>query len=145
MSQKSPRPRRLLFIKTYCHGNRDTVVAYYVTAKQLALTWDGLSPLRTAVGKLTAAALREIARRGGTPVGVKRMTLSTQRVDGQTYFYWEVQHGRAGDVDSSSADEVLLDLRGGVIEQQVKQFTEANHRKRSAASEAYREALPTVL
>lgn len=71
--------RHLLVVNTVCEAARNTVIAYYLTPRQLARRWDGVSPVRMPFARLTANALSAVHRRGVLPAAVKEMRLSTQR------------------------------------------------------------------
>ena len=145
MSRATVRKRHLLTYTTVCEGSRNTVIAYYLTPRQLARRWDGVSPVRMPFAKLTANAMSAVHRRGVLPAAVKEMRLSTQRFpDGSWYYYWTVAVAHQGDEYRSEPTEVLLDLFGEVIEQEEKVFDEPNYKKRNAASDAYTESLPPV-
>jgi hypothetical protein len=125
-----------------CAGNRNTVIAYYLTAKQYALAWDGVAPIKMPFAKITAAALNETHRRGVRPAAVKEMRLSAQRFADRWYYFWTVNVCHEGDASRYETTEVLVDLAGEVIERQVKHFDEPNWKKRNAASQAFADALP---
>jgi len=144
--KKATGPRHLLIYCTVSRGNRDTVVAHYLTAKQFARHWDGVSPARVPFAKLTANAMNEAARRGVRPAAIKEMKLSTQRFDdGRWYYFWTAEVAHQGDVYRSESTEVLLDLGGEVIERRETHFDDPNWKKRTKASQAFADALPKVL
>ena len=146
MPAKSAGPRHLLTYKTICSGTRDTVVVHYLTAKQLAHSWDGVSAAKVPFAKLTANALNDTASRGSRPAAVKEMRLSAQRLpDGRWYYFWTVEVCHEGDEYRSQTTEVLLDLAGEVIERQETHFDDPNWKKRSTASRAFAESLPAVI
>lgn len=146
MSKKTPGPRHLLRYQTICVGDRDTVVAHYLTAKQFARHWDGVAPARVQFAKLTANAMNEAARQGVRPAAIKEMKLSAQRFDdGRWYYFWTVNVAHRGDEYRSNSTEVLLDLVGEVIERQETHFDEPNWKKRTKASRAFADSLLKVL
>jgi hypothetical protein len=145
MAKKSPGPRYRLTCYTISDGNRDTVVAYYLTAKQRAVAWDGVSPLKMPFAKITANALNDTARRGHRPAAVKLMKLSTVWLDDRWYYFWMAEVCHEGDSNRAVTTEVVLDLRGEVVERQETVFEDTSWKKRSAASRAFAEALPAVL
>jgi hypothetical protein len=134
-------PRHLLTYKTISGGTRDTVVAYFLTPKQLTREWDGVAALRVPFAKLTANALNDAARRGARPAAVKEMRLSAQRLGGRWYYFWAVDVCHEGDEYRSQTTEVLLDLAGEVIEREETHFDEPNWKKRTKASQAYAASL----
>lgn len=145
MAAKPAGPRHLLTYKTICSGTRDTVVAYYLTPRQLAQSWDGVSPIKMPFAKVTANALNDTARRGNRPAAVKEMRLSTVWLDNRWFYFWALEVCHEGDPNRAVTTEVLLDLAGEVIERQETHFDDANWKKRSAASRAFAESLPAVI
>jgi hypothetical protein len=134
-------PRHLLTYKTISSGTRDTVVAYFLTPKQLTREWDGVTAVKVPFAKLTANALDAAAGRGARPAAVKEMRLSAQRLGGRWYYFWTAEVCHEGDEYRTQTTEVLLDLAGELIEREETHFDEPNWKKRTKASQAFAASL----